>query len=65
MRIHYGCFPDGRARQRYHRRMDKFWEFLRKLADHLKGVAEVSGLLAALIEVLLGKFGPGFGFGAA
>jgi len=45
--------------------MDKFWEFLRKLAHHLKGVAEVSGLLAALIEVLLGKFGPGFGLGAA
>jgi hypothetical protein len=47
--------------------MDRFWEFLRRLAHHLKvkGVAEVAGLLAALIEVLLGKFGPAFGFGAA
>lgn len=45
--------------------MEKFWEFLRKLAHHLRGAAEVAGLLAALIEVLLGKFGPGFGCGAA
>jgi hypothetical protein len=63
--MHCDCFPGQGAPQSYHRRMDKFWEFLRKLAHHLKGVAEVSGLLAALMEVLLGKFGPEFGFGAA
>ncbi len=45
--------------------MDKFWEFLRKLASGFKAVSEITALFAALIDVLIGKFGPGFGFGAA
>jgi hypothetical protein len=45
--------------------MDKFWEFLRKLAGGLKAISDITAILAALIEVLVGKFGPGFGFGAA
>jgi hypothetical protein len=44
--------------------MEKFWEFLRKLACGLKAVSEVSAILAALIDALVGRFGPGFGFAA-
>ncbi len=44
--------------------MQQFWEFLRKLARGLNAVSEVTAILAALIEALIGRFGPGFGFAA-
>lgn len=42
--------------------MEKFWELLRKLAHGLRAVSEVTSILVALIEALIGRFGPGFGF---
>jgi hypothetical protein len=42
--------------------VEQFWEFLRKLARGLKAVSEVTAILVALIEALVGRFGPGFGF---
>ncbi|MGH2879598.1 MAG: hypothetical protein ACRDK4_08345 [Solirubrobacteraceae bacterium] len=42
--------------------MEQIWEFLRKLACGLKAASELTAILAALIEALVGRFGPGFGF---
>lgn len=42
--------------------MERFWEWLRKLVSSLKTVSELTAILAALIEALVGRFGPGFGF---
>jgi hypothetical protein len=45
-------------------RMETFWQWLRKLAAGLRAVSEITSILAALVEALLGRFGPGFGFAA-